>query len=88
MPWKRFFNNYKYKLQRFFSNKDPDFAAKLLISANLGVYFAWQAIPGFMWNHFIMNEVNTLRNHKYYTIITSPFSHADFLPMIFNNITI
>ena len=35
-----------------------------------------------------MNEVNTLRKHKYYTILTSAFSHEEFLPMIFNSITL
>ena len=41
-----------------------------------------------MWNHFIMNEVNTIRNHKYYTIFTSAFSHRELLPMVFNSLTV
>lgn len=88
MPWKRFFYNSKHRIQRFFSDQDPDFIAKALISVNLGAYFAWQVVPSFMYQNMMMGEVNTLRHHKYYTIITSAFSHDDFLPMIFNNLTI
>ncbi|OMJ94747.1 hypothetical protein SteCoe_1926 [Stentor coeruleus] len=88
MSWKGFFNNYKWKLKNFFSNKDPEFITKALISANIGAYFAWQVVPNFMRNHFVMSEQNTIRRSRYYTILTSSVSHTDFLQMLFNSITI
>jgi membrane associated rhomboid family serine protease len=88
MSWRRFLNTYKDRVQRFFNNNDPDYAAKLLVSANISAFLAWKVVPGFMFNHFVINEVNTIRNHKYYTILTSAFSERQFMPMLFNSITI
>jgi membrane associated rhomboid family serine protease len=83
MSWRKFFRRYN----NFFF-EDPNYSVKLLISANLGVYLAWQVSPEFMWKHFIVSEVNTIRNHKYYTIFTSAFSHNSLMPMALNCATV
>ncbi|OMJ86102.1 hypothetical protein SteCoe_12460 [Stentor coeruleus] len=88
MSWKNFFNNYKYRLKNFFLNKDPENITKILISANIGAYFSWKVVPGFMRDHFVMSEQNTIRKSRYYTILTSSISHPDFIPMFFNSITL
>lgn len=37
-----------------------------------------------MWRHFVLNEYNTIRQRRYYTIFTSAFSHQTPIHLLFN----
>ena len=87
MSWKRFYYTWKWRLKGFLNSQGGDTVTRALISTNIGVYFAWKLLnPRFMWDHFIMNEYNTLYRKRYYTIFTSAISHQDAVHLFFNMI--
>jgi membrane associated rhomboid family serine protease len=74
------------RFNRYFYNKPPDHMTKMLISTNIGVYIAWQILDsGFMRRNFLLNEYN-LRNGRFYTIVTSAFSHMNLMHLAANMI--
>jgi len=61
---------------RFLQNKPPDYATRMLISINIGVFAGWSLLsPSFMKRHFVLSEFNTIDQQRYYTIVTSSVSH-------------
>jgi len=85
MPWRQNFRKFRLKIDSYFRRNSYDGMTKLLISTNIGVFLAWQVLdPRFMYKHFIMNEINTIRQKKYYTIFTSSFSHTSAMHLFFN----
>lgn len=78
---RRLYSNF----HNYFRNRPPDHMTKLLISINLGVWGGWMFLnPSFMHRHFVMSEFNTIHQGKYYTILTSSFSHHEPLHLAFN----
>ena len=86
MSWKRLLDLVKLRLKELSSNHDPELATKLLITANLIGFGAWQKFPDFMKANFVLSEENTIKNQKYYTIATSSFSDNNFGLTLINSI--
>jgi len=61
-----------------------------IIVANVGVFAAWQqagndwSLMRYMTNNFTVSRVGVTFQHKYHTLVTSFFSHADFSHLLFN----
>jgi len=70
---------------RFLNDKPPDYATRMLISINIGVFAGWSLISSsFMRRHFVLSEFNTLHQKRYYTIVTSSVSHYSTLQLAMN----
>src|SRR4051794_27399672 len=58
----------------------------VLLLANTAVFIAWQLPPlqPAMYRHFTCSWQAVRYEHRYYTLITSAFSHASFMHFAFN----
>jgi len=54
-----------------------------LIAMNIAVFLGWQVIPNFFYEHFLISSQH-LQMGRFWTLITSAFSHNMLLHLVFN----
>lgn len=82
--WQRSYYSSGYGYRR--SIWDGDNVLYGLIAANLAGFLLWQSYPGLMYRHATVS-VNSVREGRVYTLLTSAFSHNAFSHILANMFT-
>lgn len=84
--WQQGYNTPGFGYRRSYSIWDGDNILYGLIAANLGGFLLWQSYPGLMYRHATVS-VNSVREGRVYTLLTSAFSHNAFNHILANMVT-
>ena len=85
-PWQRSYYSSSYGYRRSHSFWDGDNVLYGLIAANLAGFLLWQSYPGLLYRHATVS-VNSIREGRVYTLLTSAFSHNAFSHILTNMFT-
>ena len=85
--WQRGYYNSGFGYGRSYSIWDGDNVLYGLIAANLAGFLLWQSYPGLMYRHATVS-VNSVREGRVYTLLTSAFSHKSFGHILANMFTL
>lgn len=85
--WQRDYYNSGFGYRRSYSIWDGDNVLYGLIAANLAGFLLWQSYPGLMYRHATVS-VNSVREGRVYTLLTSAFSHNAFSHILANMFTL
>ena len=85
-PWQRGYDTSGFGYRRSYSIWDGDNVLYGLIAANLAGFLLWQSYPGLMYRHATVS-VNSVREGRVYTMLTSAFSHNAFSHILANMVT-
>ena len=85
--WQRGYYNSGFGYGRSYSIWDGDNVLYGLIAANLAGFLLWQSYPGLMYRHATVS-VNSVREGRVYTLLTSAFSHKAFGHILANMFTL
>ena len=84
--WQRGYDTPGFSYRRSYSIWDCDNVLYGLIAANLAGFLLWQSYPGLMYRHATVS-VNSVREGRVYTLLTSAFSHNAFSHILANMVT-
>ena len=84
--WQRGYDTSGFGYRRSYSIWDGDNVLYGLIAANLAGFLLWQSYPGLMYRHATVS-VNSVREGRVYTLLTSAFSHNAFSHILANMVT-
>ena len=84
--WQRGYDPSGFGYRRSYSIWDGDNVLYGLIAANLAGFLLWQSYPGLMYRHATVS-VNSVREGRVYTLLTSAFSHNAFSHILANMVT-
>ena len=84
--WQRDYYSSGSGYRRSYSIWDGDNVLYGLIAANLAGFLLWQSYPGLMYRHATVS-VNSVREGRVYTLLTSAFSHNAFNHILANMVT-
>lgn len=84
--WQQGYNTPGFGYRRSYSIWDGDNVLYGLIAANLAGFLLWQSYPGLMYRHATVS-VNSVREGRVYTLLTSAFSHNAFNHILANMVT-
>ena len=84
--WQRGYDISAFGYRRSYSFWDGDNVLYGLIAANMAGFLLWQSYPGLMYRHATVS-VNSVREGRVYTLLTSAFSHNAFSHILANMIT-
>ena len=84
--WQRGYDTSGFGYRRSYSIWDGDNVLYGLIATNLAGFLLWQSYPGLMYRHATVS-VNSVREGRVYTLLTSAFSHNAFSHILANMVT-
>lgn len=85
--WQRDYYTSGFGYRRSYSLWDGDNVLYGLIAANLAGFLLWQSYPGLMYRYATVS-VNSVREGRVYTLLTSAFSHKAFSHILANMFTL
>ncbi|KAL3139415.1 hypothetical protein ABBQ38_003746 [Trebouxia sp. C0009 RCD-2024] len=85
--WQRLYYTSGFGYRRSYSIWDGDNVLYGLIAANLAGFLLWQSYPGLMYRYATVS-VNSVREGRVYTLLTSAFSHKAFGHILANMFTL